>query len=152
MKQFLNLAQALATAFLIYSATLKPLPALGADCDTVWQNIYDAKTKIVQAFMNDDSNSVAAETENLVFWDIFSQIECSDNELSETPLLKLSNKYNQKISPGLAAYTLWLQRTAQNSGLDLTPAALVRGRTFQKNYPELEQETTENVEIVEGTE
>jgi hypothetical protein len=99
------------------------------ECETIKGHIDEAVENIVHNFKHNNIEALKDETDNLIFWDAYIQIECKNHGF-KTPIHWLSKKGNRGITPYGAGFLFWLEDTRQQNGIEMTPAGLVRGRSF----------------------
>jgi hypothetical protein len=105
--------------------------ALAANCQKALPHVYEARQEVINNFKKGDHESLEAAIGELLFWDAYTQTECSQAGVEITPIRWLSDQGKGKMSPYLAAFLFWLEEVKQDYGIDITPAGLVRGRTFE---------------------
>jgi len=103
---------------------------LAADCDKLRSHVTAARDAVVASFIDYDLVRLDRETENLIFWDTYIQVECNRGTVETTPVVWLSRQRHSDLSPYLAGYLFWLE-SLRESDLDITPAGLVRGRSLE---------------------
>lgn len=100
------------------------------NCSRIKPHLDDAKMNIITAFAEGDTKTLEQEIANLIFWDAYAQIECDEGDVVDTPIRWLSNKANTTLTPYLAGFLFWLDYLKRYRSLELTPAELVRARSF----------------------
>lgn len=108
------------------------LPAIGrAETCYKYQNqLSEARQRIVAAFKDGDTGALEEAVDDLVFWDSCAQIECSGATLAETPVEWLSTQSEAPLNSHTAGFLFWMEDLKKYNGLDISPDALVRERTF----------------------
>ena len=103
-------------------------PALAGNCTKLQLHLNEVAEELVTAFKEGDITAIDEAKDNLVFWDAYYKIECPGDE---TPIDMLGKRGSgQKMSPYLAGFLLWMEKL-EKRGIYMTPAGLVRGRTFK---------------------
>lgn len=115
------------TALLAFTASVQ-----ADECRRVHLFLDEAEQNMIAAFTSRDHQALAREVDNLIFWDAYAQVECRPGAISPTPVQKLSQRPNRNLNPYTAGFLLWLQKVEARLGFSLSPAELVRGRTFER--------------------
>jgi hypothetical protein len=118
-------------AIIVTLVTLTATATYAGDCQKLWPHLEEARENLVLAFKKGDSEQMSREAENLVFWDAYIQVECSRGNVVDTPIVWLAKKGKKNSSAYLAGYMFWMQDLQEIDGLDITPAGLVSGRSFE---------------------
>ena len=118
-------------AIIVTLITLAAATSYAGDCRNLWPHLEEARESLVLAFKQGDTDRMGRESENLVFWDAYIQIECTRGDVVDTPLVWLAKKGLKESSAYLAGYMFWMQDLQEIEELDITPAGLIRGRSFE---------------------
>lgn len=118
-------------AIIVLIIVLATATGYAGDCQKLWPQLEEARDNLVLAFKVGDMNGMTRESENLVFWDAYVQVECSKGDVVDTPVVWLTKKGLRENSAYLAGFIFWVEDLKELEELDITPAGLVRGRNFK---------------------